>query len=70
MYIISSGYVEVMHTMEDEPFIIEKLYRGSIINHRSFLLADELDSDGRCGSTVCAYVLQYSDLEAIRNRYQ
>lgn len=54
--------------MEGEPFIIEKLYRGSIINHRSFLLEDDNDTDGKCGSTVSVFYLEYRDLDAIRQR--
>lgn len=66
LYAIQSGVVEVTHYAEGESFIIEKLYRGSIINHRSFLLEDDNDSDGKCGSTVSVFYLEYSDLHAIR----
>lgn len=68
MFVIETGFIEVTHYVENEPFVLEKLQRGSIINHRSFLLADENDTDGRCGSTVSAYILEYSDLEKIRNK--
>ena len=68
MFIIQSGLVEVTHQAEGEPFIIERLYRGSIINHRSFLLNDDNDTDGKCATTVSAFALEYHDLETIRNR--
>jgi hypothetical protein len=58
----------VTHIAEGEQFIVEKLYRGSIINHRSFLLADDNDTDGKCGSTVSLYTLDYEDLEGIRKK--
>ena len=51
-----------MHTVENEPFIIEKLYRESIINCHSFLLADENDSNAKCLTTVSAFVLDIDDL--------
>jgi len=70
LFIIQSGCVEVTHTVENEPFVIEKLCRGSIINHRSFLLADDNDTDGRCASTVVVFALDYAKLEKIRNRNQ
>ena len=59
MYIIQSGMVEITHSAEGEPFIIERLYRGSIINHRSFLLNDDNDTDGKCATTVSAFALDY-----------
>lgn len=68
LYAIQSGYVEVTYTVENEPFVIEKLHRGSIINHRSFLLADDNDTDGKCGSTVSVFYLEYEDLDTIRQR--
>ena len=68
MFIIQSGIVEITHTAEGDPFIIEKLYRGSIINHHSFLLNDDNDTDGKCATTVSAFALEYHDLEIIRNR--
>jgi CRP-like cAMP-binding protein len=68
MFIIQSGFIEVTHVAEGEPFIIEKLYRGSIINHRSFLLNDDNDTDGKCGSTVSLFALDYTDIEGIRKK--
>jgi hypothetical protein len=68
LYAIQSGFVEVTHSVEGESFVIEKLHRGSVINHRSFLLADDNDTDGKCGSTVSVFYLEYEDLDAIRQR--
>jgi CRP-like cAMP-binding protein len=66
MYIVQNGVVDVEYTAEDEPFIIEKLTRGCIINHRSFLLADDNDSNAKCGTTVTVYALEFEDFDAIR----
>jgi hypothetical protein len=60
--------VDVMHYCEGEPFNIERLYRGSILNHHSFLLADENDTNARCASTVSVFMLSYEDLSMIRSR--
>jgi len=57
-----------MHYCEGEPFNIERLYRGSILNHHSFLLADENDTNARCASTVSVFMLAYDDLNLIRTR--
>jgi CRP-like cAMP-binding protein len=48
--------VEIYTTMDNGvDFIIERLYRGSIINHRSFLLRDKLDVNARCATPVSIY---------------
>ena len=54
--------MEIMHTVENEPFVIEKLYRESILNNHSFLLADENDANAKCSTTVSAFVLDIEDL--------
>ena len=68
MFIIQSGIVDVMHYCEGEAFNIERLYRGSILNHHSFLLADQNDTNAKCASTVTVFMLAYDDLNAIRSR--
>jgi hypothetical protein len=57
-----------MHYCEGEPFNIERLYRGSILNHHAFLLADENDTNARCASTVSVFMLAYDDHNVIRTR--
>lgn len=39
-----------IHTKMDNgvEFVIERLYRGSIINHRAFIIEDEIDVNARC----------------------
>jgi hypothetical protein len=39
------------------PFIIERLERGSIINQRSFMVEDEIDTDYLCKDKVSVFVL-------------
>lgn len=58
-----------MHTCENEPFTIEKLYRESILNHHSFLLADDNDANAKCVTTVNVFVLDIDDLNQIRMRH-
>jgi hypothetical protein len=53
MYIIYHGVIEIISTMDSGvDFEIERLYRGSVINHRSFLLSDEIDVQGRTSTNV------------------
>ena len=49
MQIIQNGMVEVYTTMDNGvEFVIERLYRGSVINHRSFITEDKIDVNARC----------------------
>lgn len=52
--------------VDDEVFVIEKLTRGCILNHRGFLFADQNDTNARCTSTVTVFALEIDDLENIR----
>ena len=38
LYIVESGCAEVYTEFEGNYFVIDRLYRGSIINHRAFLM--------------------------------
>ena len=59
LFLIQSGHVDIMTTYDAKelPFIIERLQRGSIINHRSFMVNDEIDTDYLCKDKVSVYSL-------------
>jgi hypothetical protein len=40
MYVVKSGIVEITIKVEGFNMAVERLYRGSVFNHRSFLLND------------------------------
>ncbi len=40
MYVLKSGIVEITVKVEGFNMAVERLYRGSVFNHRSFLLND------------------------------
>ena len=73
MYVIQSGLVEVRHYMErkynGEEFVIEKLYRGSIVNHNSFLMNDGIDTDAICRTVVTVYSIHINNLNIMRQKY-
>ena len=73
MYVIQSGLVEVRHYMErkynGEEFVIEKLYRGSVVNHNSFLMNDGIDTDAVCRNLVTAYSIHIDDVNRMREKY-
>ena len=70
MYLIQDGVVEIAipydKRVEDELFVIERLTKGAIINHRSFLLKDDADTDFKCATTVSAFVLNYDKVKQVK----
>lgn len=64
--------IEIFHYMdkkEEHEFIIERLYRGSLVNHNSFLMNDELDTDARCSTTVTAYYIDINTFKNLRSKH-
>jgi len=70
MYLLVSGNVEITTTYgkKQQPFIIERLERGSIINHRSFLVKDEIDTDYRCKNRVSVFSVPIDKIKEIATR--
>ena len=50
-------------------FIVEKLYRGSIINHNSFLMDDAIDTDAVCRTSVSLYAIDITMIDKLRAKY-
>jgi len=71
MYLIQSGVVEISHNLKNlkEDFLIERLYRGSIINHNSFLLNDGIDTNAKCQGTVSLYYIHVDTINMLRQKY-
>ena len=44
IFIVLSGTLEVSSSFEDNPFIIERLHQGSILNYRVIFNGDEMQS--------------------------
>jgi CRP-like cAMP-binding protein len=51
LFIVKSGIVEILVRVEGYELAIERLYRGSIINHNAFLIGDICDISARCIDT-------------------
>lgn len=60
----------VNRTLDGEEFVIEKLFRGSIINHNSFLMEDMIDTDFICRTTVSYFMLTTEQVEKLRSKYE
>ena len=70
MYIIQSGVVEIVAQMSDgKRFVVEKLYRGSILNHNSFLMDDGIDTDAVCTKPVSCFVMRIEDVDQLRKKH-
>jgi CRP-like cAMP-binding protein len=69
MYIVDSGVVEIYIVMDKGmEFVIDRLYKGSVINHRAFLFNDVIDTYARCASLVSMFYIKIDDLSNIREK--
>ena len=55
---VELGVVEVYTESEGNEFVLDRLYSGSIINPRSFLLEDLLHVNIRCGKKEGCSILE------------
>ena len=55
---------------DDQYFVIERLGRGALINHRSFMVEDEADTDFVCRTTVSCFVLHYTKFADLMHKRQ
>ena len=70
MYLIQSGEVEIVTKFGNgKEFIIEKLFRGSIINHNSFLMDDGIDTDAICRKPVTLFYIDIDTITKLRKKY-
>lgn len=51
MYIVKNGILEITVKVDGVSLQIERLYRGSILNHRAFLVGDVSDIKAKCSQT-------------------
>lgn len=69
-WLLEGGMVEI-YTMMDRgvEFVIERLYRGSIINHRSFITEDKIDVNARCFMPVTLFFIKLEKMKEIMNDF-
>ena len=72
LFLIQQGIVEVAieydKRREGQNFVIERLGRGAIINHRSFFIKDDADTDFMCRTSVSCFVLHYDKMTEIKSK--
>ena len=67
MQVIQNGMVEIYTTMDNGvEFVIERLYRGSVINHRSFIFEDKIDVNARCQMPVTLFYILWDKMNEIK----
>jgi hypothetical protein len=60
--------VEVYTSMDNGvEFVIERLYRGSVINHRSFIIEDKIDISARCQMPVTLFYILWDKMVDIKD---
>ena len=69
VFIVKNGIIEISVKVEGQELAIERLYRGSVINHNAFLIHDICDVSGRCIDTMTMFYLTYEDMERIKTRH-
>ena len=70
MYLVQSGTIDIYTSYDKNgtPFLIERLERGCIINHRSFIVEDEIDTDYTCKEKVSVFSLSLEKVKEIMKR--
>ena len=72
MYVLQSGLVQICHELDKpgcEEIVIERLYRGSVINHNSFLMNDGIDTDAKCKTAVSVFVMTIDTVKRLRQKH-
>ena len=59
IFIVKNGIVEVTVRIEKTEVAIERLYRGSVINHNAFLIGDVCHVSARCIETLTLFYVTY-----------
>ena len=72
LFLIQDGIVEVAlkydRRREDQNFVIERLARGAIINHRSFMVRDDADTDFVCHRLSVTHTDGLSQIQTVCHR--
>ena len=69
MQIISNGVVEIFTIMDNKvEFVIERLCRGAVMNHYSFIIEDKIDVNARCQMPVTLFYLTWDKMLEIRQQ--
>jgi CRP-like cAMP-binding protein len=70
MFLVQSGTIDCVTSYDRRalPFILERLEVGAIINHRSFMVNDVVDTDYKCKSKVTIFTLSFTAVQSVMNK--
>ena len=71
MFVIQSGIVKIVTKFDKrraDEFVIERLTRGAIINSKSFLINDDVDTTFQCETVVKCLVLTSATVNSIAQK--
>jgi len=69
LMILAEGLVDVFTTFESNEFIVDKLGRGTVLNHRTFFKKDLITVSYRCSKDCRIYSLDVADMKDIIAKY-
>lgn len=67
---IEDGVIEVYTNFEGKEFVLETLYKGSAINHRTFFMKDQSYLNFRCQTDVKLLQLTNSQMNELIEKYE
>jgi hypothetical protein len=65
MYIVKNGVLEIYVSVDHVTMCVERLYRGSIMNHRAFLVGDRSDIKAKCAQTQTLFFLTFDQMKKL-----
>ena len=69
LYFLESGIIEVYTVFEEREFVVERLFKGSIINYRTFFMEDKGALNLRFGVASVLKALSRERMEEICKKY-
>ena len=70
LYLLQDGVIEVYIQGENHEFVLEKLFRGSIINHRTFFTENSTDVNYRFARSSICFAITHEKLMEILQRHK
>ena len=66
---VEYGVVEVYTMFDQNEFVLERLFRGSVLNQRAFFMQDSMYVDVRSATSVKTLELSYAKMKEIQDNY-
>lgn len=70
VFFVAEGQVELYTYFEGHEFVIEKLNRGSALNHRAFFMEDDMQVDVKFAKKTLLLELTQAKFEKVKKKNQ